>query len=254
MNPSQFINTGNSPEQSNAPMDDEKTMPIGVSDFHDEPGSGHDPLAGAGSSRKLNTGSFVIVLVIVVAIGGLWGMRKLTHVKASTGANSEVERTIEKFLSALTGGDGQGQGDAVKPISQDNAVLDVLKETYTERQVPLTDVQRNPFILDGEIFVKTLPGEAPADGSAGAAKQRAERQAEFERGAGGLHLKSVIMGAEPLANISGKIVRVGEEIVSNAGGPAYRVSKITADAVTVVAEDHSLNLTVEVVLTIKRFN
>lgn len=253
MNPSQFMNSGN-PQDADAPIvDDEKTMPIGVGGEFGEETANLDPLAGAGTGKKFGNGSLIIVLVIAVAVGGLWGMRKLTRVNAATNSNTEVEMTIEKFLGALTGSDSKPRADSQKPAGQDG-VLDVLKETYTQRQVPLTDVQRNPFILYGETFVTASPDVHADSGDFARAKQRSDRQEEFERGASALHLKSVIMGSDPLANVSGKIVHPGDEITSPAGDVAYRVTKITADAVTIIAEDKALDLTVEVVLTIKRFN
>ena len=227
-------------------------MPLGVGEFAEESPT-PDPLASAGAGRRVNAGSMVIVLVIGVAIGGLWLMRKVTHVSAATGGNTEVELTIEKFLSALKGESGASAARTA-PNSPDAGVLEVLKETYTERQVPLTDVQRNPFILYGETIVTADGPAQPDESNLARTRQRTERQEAFQRAASNLHLKSIIMGAEPLANVSGKIVRVGDEIASEPDNIAFRVSKITADVVTMVGEDKALEVKVEAVLSIKRFN
>jgi hypothetical protein len=231
------------------PHEEERTLPIGVGEFTGEETGALDPLAGAGSGRRFHNGSLIIVLVIATAIIALWGLRKLTHVNAAIGGNSDMELTIEKFLSAFKGEMSKTSGQS-GPGPSDSGAMDVIN--YTQRQVPLTDVQRNPFILYGENIVSTNAPEIGMDANGAKARQRSERQESFQKAASSLHLKSVIMGSDPLANVSGKIVHVGDEITSDANNVVFRVTKITADAVTVVGEDPALDLTVEVVLTIKR--
>jgi len=47
-------------------------------------------------------------------------------------------------------------------------------------------------------------------------------------------------------------VRMGDHIVSDADNVSFRVAEITPDAITVVAEDEALDVTVPITLTLKR--
>jgi hypothetical protein len=60
------------------------------------------------------------------------------------------------------------------------------------------------------------------------------------------------MGSQPLANISGKIVRVGEEMMSEPDNVPFRITEITSDFVMLEGIDAALNLKVEINLPLKR--
>jgi hypothetical protein len=79
-----------------------------------------------------------------------------------------------------------------------------------------------------------------------------EQKNLINKAAARLELKSVIMSAEPLAIVSGKIVRRGDEMVVDPENVAFRVTEITADSVTMVAEDAALDLVVPVKLVLDR--
>lgn len=228
----------------------DKTMPLGVGGFPDD--AALDPLANVSEGRKFNAGSFVIVIVIIVACGGLWFMRSLSKVSAVTGATSDVEASIESFLKtfkvdkSLPG----GQKSSTALAQTDASVLAVLSGSYTERQVPLSGVQRDPFVIYGEAPVAIGTTTDAAAGSF--AHRRQEKLALFEKAATRLDLKSILLSSRPLANISGKIVRLGDEFVSPMDDVAFRVAEITKDSVTLIGEDPTLNLTVPVTLLLKR--
>ena len=102
-----------------------------------------DPLADAGSGHKISGSSLLIVTVIVIAAGGLFAIKKLADVTAAVVVDSEIEETITRFLDEA---DDQ-PGDQVLR-KEDQSTLAVLNEVYTERQVPLAEVQRNPAVID----------------------------------------------------------------------------------------------------------
>jgi hypothetical protein len=232
-----------------APANDDKTMPLGVGEFAGEDLSALDPLAGAETARRFRSGSIVLVGVVAIACGGLWLMRTVTSVRASSGRTNEIEQTVEKFLSAIKGDEASGLGPSSSTLANaDQGVLDVLKQTYTDRQVPLSDVQRDPFI----IFDETGGTPVAGDGEGMHSRLVASRKAEFDKAAATLRLKSVIMGSQPLANISSKIVRAGDEFVAEPHNVTFRVLEITSDLVKLKAEDPILNLTVGIDLLLKR--
>jgi hypothetical protein len=223
---------------------DAKSAPLGVSDLADD--LVMDPLAGSAERKKFNAGSFILLGVVVLACAGLWAMRSLSHVKTASRGNTELEATIEKWIKAAKNASSSSAllGDGATSIS-------TLTTNFTQRQVQLTNVQRNPFIFPDEEVVPVVlqPGD---DGSKALAQRRAARQAAIEQAASRYELKSVIMSAQPLANVSGKIVRVGDELVSSGDNTAFRVAAIAADSVKLVAEDPALDIVVTINLVLKR--
>lgn len=215
------------------------TMPLGVEGFGSD---GEDLTYGAGGSAAASKGWMVIVTVIVLAAGGLFAMHRLAKVTAGTGGDATVDISIEKFLSQLGGKEGTAN-DLVKGIT---TVTTILADDYSQLQVPLEKVQFNPFAINRDASTT-----APIDDSAGDAerrirKQRDKRRAEIEDACNGLRLNSIIIGKIPLANISGRIVRLGEPL--SIDGIAFKVTKITRDRVKLTAKDVKLDIVVPVVL------
>jgi hypothetical protein len=235
-----------SSESFSSDLQDEKSIPMGVGEFAGE--NGLDPLANAGEKKKLNTGYLLLVVVVLIAGAGLWFMRAVSHVSAST-SGGDAELTISKFLQSLQGSKPEKQASGTV-VRTDANVVSVLSETYTNKQVPLSDVQRNPFILDGEG--DDMPVQDAGPGEDPKPKAMAAMKAKFEKAGNTFELKSVIMSSSPLANVSGKIVRVGDELVAGDDELPFRVSEITADSITLVGEEPALNLSVPVVIKLKR--
>lgn len=219
------------------------TMPLGTG-FEAEAGL-NDFSTGSGG-KKLNASSLVLVGVVLLGAGGLFVMKTLATASAGIVSNSAVEQVIERFVNPEAA-DLDGLLNA-----ESEGVLQVLNASYTEEQIPLIDVARDPFVIYQE-FVDTPVTTATDPATLKRAqweKNRAMKRMEFESAASGMEVKSVLMGAQPLANVSGKIVRQGQTL--NAGTVVYEVSEINATSVTLLASDSALELEVEVVLQIKR--
>lgn len=230
------------------------TMPLGTGNFADE--TAIDPLAGAQNRRKLGGGGLLIFAVVLIALAGLFSMRKLTQVTAASPIDSDIEKTIEEFINSVGGGTGQPQKlDGIAGAMNDERVLAILSESYTERQVALQDVQKNPFIID-QVAPAFTPDVDDPDTTASDQKDRwrqmrSDRRAQIEQAGQGLHLKSVVDGAVPLAIIEGRIVRVGDTFTAGPSRITFRVDAISTSAVNLVAEAPELDLAVTVTLTLE---
>lgn len=232
-------------------MNENATFPLGTSggDGFDADSS-LDPLAGAETVKRSNAGTLLIIAVIVIAAGGLFSMRFLAKVNASTNSDGNVEESIVSFLNALDGGNGSKQTKSVL-LQNDTTVLNVLKESYTQHQVPLENLAKDPFDLTDDS-VPTATATTPDDGSHQWDARRRERLQAMESASKSLELTSVLMGSTPLANINGKILRVGDVVDLEKQKIQFRVTAIEADAATLVGEDTALNLKYEITITIKR--
>jgi hypothetical protein len=222
-------------------------MPLGTGDFGADPSL--DPLAGASGGKKLNGGLLLIIAVMVIAAGGLFFMRKIAAVTASMVIDRDVEALIDDYIKSNP--DDDTTPDRLS--STYNEVLGVLTEAYSERQVPLRDVQRDPFIIHYAEPDLPDPREAvdPSLQQERVFLQRqAERRTQLEEGVRKLKLKSILGGSNPLAIIDGKIVRVGDVLVVNAGELAlrYRVKRIATASVDLAGEAPELALSVPFIL------
>ncbi|MHC4990414.1 MAG: hypothetical protein ACYTGC_05480 [Planctomycetota bacterium] len=225
------------------------SFPLGVGNFEDQ--VAHDPLAGDGGSRKrLDNSTLLIVVVILVAAGGLFAMRTLARITIPTASAGELEQTIESFLKMLSIED---PADGSEVDLTKDPVLDVIAEDYTDRQVPLADVQRNPFIIWAPL---AAPQQGDGETNSGVDRlwkeKRAEREREIRAAGERFQLKSVLMGSTPLANLNDKIVRQGESVLVEPEIVEFQVTSISPDLVTLVAVDARFDLIVEIQIELQR--
>jgi hypothetical protein len=233
---------------------DESTMPLGIGGTDDgdgfEAASDFSDVDGQGK-RGLNNGAMLVIGVIVAAAIVLFSMKTFVGKSMASDANmpNEVEQSIESFLSMLhSSKSADGHGPAYQIGAEQAAVLDVLNESYASRQVALTDVQRNPFI----IFEETIQPTAPSTprGPDPIKQKQQNRRTLFEQAAGRLEVRSVLMGATPLATIGSNIVQVGGKIIAEPESVSFTVLSISNDGVVIVAEDAELDVRYETTLTI----
>ncbi|MBT8484284.1 MAG: hypothetical protein HKO59_14620 [Phycisphaerales bacterium] len=230
-----------------------KTQGEDPGDFGTVPGLG--PVTGHVASRRVGGGTIIIVAVVLTAIAGLFSMRKLADVTAAAGIDAEIEATIEKFLDSLA--DVGPVPAAGSEGVNDEVVIALLRESYSERQVPLRDVARNPFVID-QIDTTVVP--PPIDQTAISTReqerlwnqQRENRQRIWSTDAGSLRLKAVMGGSNPLAIIDGETVRVGETILGKTNQTTFRVSEISKGSVELLAEAPELDMTETYTLQLER--
>lgn len=227
------------------PDPSQANMPIGVGDFTADDAA-LDPLAGSETGPKFRAGTILLVLVVLIAGAGLWFMRKVGSVSASTAKRNDLEKAVESFLASRN---APGGASAQQPgfLSQSDGVLTVLSESYTQRQVPLDSVQRDPFVIFAETAVK--PGN---DGNE--SQRIRERRAQIDQAAAQVQLKSIIMSSEPMAHVGGKICRVGDTFVAQPHNVTFRVTGITSGAVSMTGEDTAIGVSVPVTVQLRRNN
>jgi hypothetical protein len=250
VNPNDFNDSNVTPSPGDVETQRDVTMPLGTGEFAEEPSL--DPLASAGSTKRLSGGVLLIAAVVIIAVGGLFSMRKIAQVTAATDASSEIESRIEAFLNDLT---GQTTSTAVGHAGELGArgeSLAVLRDDYSERQVALHDVQKDPFVI---YLDPSTVGPIEPDPQPGASaeelflRRQAERRTLFQQAAAGLNLRSVMGGASPLAIIDDTIVRLGDQITSGPSAVEFRVTAIGAGTVEVTAEAPELDLVVTITLS-----
>jgi hypothetical protein len=162
--------------------------------------------------RRIPDSAMLLLMVIVVAGGGLFAMRQM-------GLGSQIQFTNVKIDYPLEG---------IAMGSDEHDLLEDLRNKTVE-QVPLNQVQKNPFQLLSDAHTVTdfpiaIAGESAEE--AGRRREAEERQRLIVRTYTNLDLNSVLLGSVPVARISGKTVRVGDWVEG-----LFRVREISARAV-----------------------
>lgn len=193
--------------------------------------AGGEGIEGIGAiapvKKKLPTSTILLVGIVVAAAGGLVAMRKYglgpqfsfgdtkSEVDMSNAANTDAHRRVLRELTT-------------------SAVV---------AQVPVEQVQRNPFAMD-EAFDGLMARPEPRDTGLDAAERArldAERRAreEAERRAGQirqaaarLRLNSVIAGTRPIARISDRNYQLNEKV-----GEFFTLVEIQQRSVTLESAD-----------------
>ena len=239
-------------ESNNMQQADDSTpsqMPLGVGDGFGNDGGAMDPLAGAEAKSGINTGAVLIVVVIVIAAGGLFVMRTLAGMTSIASADSTTEQKIAAFLDVISGNSSGPRDEHSVLMNSDDTALQVLGESYTDRQVPLDNVQRNPFVIDEtRTSIPTASNPNPDRNSAERAKQAMRDR--FIKAGNGLSLDSTLLGSTPLANISGDIYRVGDVLYLEKEDVSLRITEIKSNSVRLLGEHHEYGLQVPIILKI----
>ncbi len=246
----------------NSDHDSSMHTPIGTGDAPDtststfehdfsEGDAVHDPLAGAESGPKLNSGAMVLGLVVVIAVGGLFLMRTLSRATAGSFQASEVEQTVDEFVSQL-----DGEGGSIELVTGRDEALHLLHHDFTDRQVPLVGTQRNPFIIDVGEDNEITPPQDQGDDPEKIARQRfererADRRTEIESIADSLRLQAVLKGANPMANISGQYARVGETLEFEGHDVAFTLKSVSNQTAHLIAADSAYELELEFILRLR---
>lgn len=222
----------------------ETQIPLGIGG----PDAGLDPFASSSASRRIKSGSMVVVFVVALAAVGLFAMRWMTKVTVASNREDEAERKVGDYLDGL-------KKDTAKRDLDSADVVHVLNDDFTDRQIPLSDVQKDPFVLY-EVAIRgddeTNDSDTSEDQSQRARDSaRQKRMNEIQSALSSLRVKSILLGSNPLANLDGQIVRVGELIKTPDDAVQLRVLSIDQDSLVVFAEDPVLDIKIEHTLFVR---
>ena len=174
------------------------------------------------SGRK--SGILVLAVVLVAAGGVLFAMRTL-------GTRTPLKIADIKIDYPLDSNADVKSDDHLK-------VLHDLRSVGNVAQVPLRDLQGNPFEWPFAQKTFTPQNDTMSEAEREAERVRREREALLRRRQDAfrsLTLNSVVGGRVPVARISDQVVRVGDPV-----GEFFTVKSITGRSVELKAEDGQL--------------
>lgn len=176
--------------------------------------------------RRISSSTITLGLVIVVAGIGLFSMRLITRAVADSTSSDLPPELKERIQAAET-------------IASEERIAKTLETTiYSERQVPLSNLSKDPFVL----FIV----EGPKDPGTKTPDPIPIWRSEVENAVSGLVVKSIMGGGTPnaLANINGRIVRVGHTIGEDLNlSREYTIKEIVPDGVVLTVSHPTFNVT-----------
>lgn len=219
--------------------DDAQQLPLGL----DDPAFGADAIGGTrgGGASKSKT-PLILVAVLLVAAGTLYGMRMTGGIEKSDTTTAEAEKKIEDALRQLTGGTKTTASDPLVKRNLDELfrdtedVIALFGDDPTKNQVELENVKKNPFEL---IVMRKETKDSTAQAVAAIDKVKAKRLEELKKELATFKLQSIMSGKVALAVIDGKVVREGESVGS------FQITSISPYGVRLAAEGNLYTLSMK---------
>lgn len=213
------------------------------------------PLVEEESSSKINSSAVIITMFILVSVGAVFAMRTISKSNNTAFAsNLEVENQIEIFLDSMAS-QNLSDGSGMNSSSSETTVLKVLSTTYSDRQVKLEDVKKNPFITVADASNQAQTQANPNPDGISLKKWNIQRELlreQFIAASQKITVNSLMSGSSPLASLNGKIVREGETITVGSDEVQFTVETILLNTVILVAESAEYDLRIQFTLGLKK--
>ncbi len=95
--------------------------------------------------RRVGETTIVVIAALMVAAGGLYGMRWLGSQSGTTNTDGALEAKVEAFLQKIVGTEATIAESSRAAINPD-AIKKRLADDRTGKQVPLNQTKQNPFL------------------------------------------------------------------------------------------------------------
>ena len=170
-------------------------------------------IGGGDDSKRVKQQSILIgVIVTVVAFGAIMGMRVFQTDMTAVGASEETQKWLANFETQMANLDKMQSNDPMSPerfnsvFRDTDALIELITNDQTKMQVPVAEVQMNPFLpVQGKVA-------EPEDPVALAEAARAARLTAAYDALDRIEVQSILGGTTPRAFIGGDIYKVGDEI------------------------------------------
>lgn len=182
----------------------------------------------SGRSRRVQQQTVVLLILLCVSAGAIFGMRKLG------------------MRAGIAFGD-QGVIDYTPPDSEKartyERIMGDLQRIQTPLDVALGEFGKSPFMLQQPVRTVSAPApaeDAAARAAAEASRRAAQRLADLRQKAGALRLHGVVAGSQPLARIDGGTFRIGDRVAGD-----FTITGIEGRAITMTADGHQFIVSLE---------
>ncbi|MEM1211658.1 MAG: hypothetical protein AAGI68_05100 [Planctomycetota bacterium] len=230
------------------PDDDPQSMPLmaglGAMGGNNE---NADPLAldATPKPKKLSPTVLALVTVLGISAAALFAMKMTSGPQSVDASTADAIAQIDSALQRFSNPDKVAANDPLHPdnleaIYNTSDLIEQFDLDRTEKNVPVNEVQKNPFRLEAQKAAEPVdPDAALKAAEAARMKAEAEKLAAIRSELQTLTLQSVMNGPNPIAVINGDFLRVGATIGS------FKIARIDRLTVTLEADGTSYKLSVK---------
>lgn len=172
-------------------------------------GAGQESEFVVSSDEKKPMGQQFLYLLLLIVIGGgvTFYMYKRQGPSAAAAATAETARAKQTINSFLTQPDGVKGMQAL--LKNTEKVVQQFNDYPSVKQVPLQDLQTNPFRSQTAAAPKPVDPNADAEA---AARKREQEKAAANKAFSELSLQMIAFGTHPACMINNTQYRVGQQI------------------------------------------
>ena len=203
------------------PLNEEASEPQSMSLMGGIAGGGALPgpegfgIDGSNESKRITQQSFLIGLIVtVVAFGVLAGLRFTQKSADASSLSPEAEKFYTEVGARIENLDKLDPNDPLHPDQMKDLfkttadIVAAIENDPTQKQVPIDQVQMNPFT---PVYVKPV---AKVDTGAGAEAERKAKLTRLYSELASVNVQSLVGGDRPRAFINGDLLKVGDTIGS----------------------------------------
>ena len=192
------------------------------------------------TKRPISKMTVIMFVIILCAKAGMYYMYKRTTASKADAADAKSTQVIKQFMSDKE----KNFSIMQKMIKDTESVVNQFMNYPSLKQIPLSDLQANPFKMKGAKQEEHDGAKAAAR----AAKEEAERiaalKAAFEKAVNGMRLQSIVTsGARKACMINNTLYVVGQ--VVELEGLTLTIADIAPNRVEVRSGDQSAVLSMK---------
>ncbi|MEM6550972.1 MAG: hypothetical protein AAF750_02360 [Planctomycetota bacterium] len=231
----------------NTTDDDPQSMPLmaGLGTVGNTEGGDPLNLDDAPKPKKLSPTVLALVVVLGISAAALFAMKMTSGPQSVDASTADAIAQIDSALQRFTNPDKVDANDPLHPdnleaIYNTSDLIEQFDLDRTEKNVPVEEVQKNPFRLEAQKAADPVDPDAARKADEARkmeeqAKKLAALRSEFQT----LTLQSVMNGPNPIAVINGDFLRVGATVGS------FTITRIDRLTVTLEADGVSYDLSVK---------
>ena len=191
------------------------------------------PETKTSSIEKLSKGNLVLVALFLAGIGGVYLLSLRTGPSAASAGQKTTENRVRQALTELgdvSSGPGSGGLVAGGKAGENGITVDTFYYEARQRQVPLAQLQCNPFVFSPPP--SAVPVVAEKDPAPVVARPKVDVEAANAAEAlNAMRLEMAVAGERPMAMISGSIYGEGGTV------GVWTVAEIRPDEVVLEWKD-----------------
>jgi hypothetical protein len=192
------------------------------------------------TKRPISKMTVIMFVIILCAKAGMYYMYKRTTASKADAADAQSKQVIKQFMSDKDKNFSMMQ----KMLKDTESVVNQFMTYPSLKQIPLSDLQNNPFKMKSSKQEENDDVKAAARAAKEEAERLAAEKSAFEKAANGLRLQSIVTsGARKACMINNALYVVGQVI--EVDGVTLTIEDIAPNRVEIKSGKHGAVLSMK---------